>query len=105
MTNFMEMYVSVLEADYAKTWTVEYAVLESNFINARIYNDTQTKDVAISSQGFNEWLLKNNKLYLVETITTNFDDSNMPIFNPVTLEELYNTDNFEFNQLLQEFIN
>jgi glutathionyl-hydroquinone reductase len=105
MTNFVEMYYSTLEAEYAKKWTVEYAILNDNFIDACIYNDTDSKEVSISSVAFNQWLKNNNKLYLVEEITTNFDDTNMPIFNFVTLQELYDTDNLEFNQLLEEFIN
>ena len=105
MNKFIDSVYSTLEAEYAKKYSIEYAILNDNFINAKIYNDFDSKEVNISSVAFNEWLVENDKLYLVEQITTNFDDTDLPIFNSVTLQELYDTDNFEFNHLLQEFIN
>lgn len=106
MKQFNLMIDSLLMAQqlvYAKEFSVDSATLQGNFIECLIYNDYEQRTPTLSKLAVEQWAIENSLLYYVETITYKNDVTECT--NPVTLDELYNNDYFEFLQIIKAFVN
>lgn len=100
---FIDGLLMAQQLVYLKEFTVEYATIEGNFIQCLVYNDYEQRTPTLSKLAVEQWALENSLLYYVETITHKNDVTECT--NPVTLEELYENDYFEFLQIIKAFVN
>ena len=106
MKQFNQMIDSLLMAQqlvYAKEFSVEYATINGNLIECLVYNDYEQRTPTLSKLAVEQWATENNLLYYVETITHKNDV--LECTSPVTLDELYEHDYFEFLQIIKAFVN
>jgi|APGre2960657404_1045060.scaffolds.fasta_scaffold04132_10 hypothetical protein len=88
---------------YAKEFTVDSASINGNLIECLIYNDYEQRTPTLSKVAVEQYALENNLLYYVETIT--YKNDVLECTSPVTLDELYEHDYFEFLQIIKAFVN
>lgn len=106
MKQFNQMIDNLLmiqQLSYLKEFSVDSASIKNHLIECLIYNDYEQRTPTLSKLAVEQWATENNLLYYVETITHKNDVTEC--VNPVTLDELYNNDYFEFLQIIKSFVN
>ena len=100
---FIDGLVMAQQLVYAKEFSVDSATLNNNLIECLVYNDYEQRTPTLSKAAVEQYALENNLLYYVETITLNKEM--IECTSPVTLDELYEHDYFEFLQIIKAFVN
>lgn len=100
---FIDGLVMAQQLTYALEFSVDSATLRNNLIECLIYNDYEKRTPTLSKAAVEQYALENNLLYYVETIT--YKNDVLECTSPVTLDELYEHDYFEFLQIIKAFVN
>lgn len=100
---FIDGLVMAQQLVYLKEFSVDSASINGNLIECLIYNDYEQRTPTLSKAAVEQYALENNLLYYVETIT--YKNDVLECTSPVTLDELYEHDYFEFLQIIKAFVN